>query len=113
MLQFEVLFTGLVSIIVSVIAGYFAWRAARDSRQVNDAVNHRHEKRGDGALKLYDLSWENHQKIDELVEWKRGYEGAGLLDTGKKVVEYTDHINTRLDTLEELTKAAKCPNKES
>lgn len=47
-------------------------KVQRNVEEINDAVNHRH-KRGDDCNvppKLYDLAWENHQKIDGLVNWK-------------------------------------------
>ena len=109
MSHFEI-FSAVLSVVGSVIVGYFAYLAASASRQVNDAVNHRHEKRGEGALKLYDLVWENHEKSDELIQWKRGYEG-GPMDNGRKVVQIVEETNQRLKELE--TQCYDCPNKKT
>ena len=95
-----------ISALASIVGGWFAFSAARAAKktnitadEVNDAVNHRHQ-RGEGALKLYDLVWENHQKTDELIGWKRGYEAVGLLDNGGKVSKFVDETRKRLDKVE-------------
>ena len=89
----------LINVVASVVGGIFAYLAAHRSRQVNDAVNHRHEKRGEGAMKLYDLAWENHKATDELISWKRSYEG-GPLDKGDKVREFCQQTEERLKQIE-------------
>jgi hypothetical protein len=77
---------------LSLITAYFQWKAKKDISQVNDAVNHRHEK-GHGALKLYDLVWENHIRSNELIEWKRSYD-KGPLDDGTKVTTFVEEIES-------------------
>jgi hypothetical protein len=77
-----VLFNGLISLMTH-----------RNSKQINDAVNHRHQRadeNGKAPLKLYDLAIENHQKIDRteqkvdgLVEWKESYCDSPL-NTGQR-----------------------------
>lgn len=74
--------------------------------QVNDAVNHTHE-RGDDALKLYDIALENHQSVREiqndikvLTEWKSGYDG-GPLDTGEKVKDWCESCDKKFTTIDE------------
>lgn len=75
--------------------------------EVNDAVNHRHEKRGPDAKKLYDLAVENHERarkvesqVAELVEWKRGY-SEGPLDTGQKVLAFCEETSRRFSKIDE------------
>ncbi len=95
---------GLIGVMTGAL---FSYLGLRQSRQINDAVNHRHE-RGPDALKLYDLALENHsttraleKQSAELIEWKRSYEDVGLLDTGSKVGEFVTEVKTRLDQLEQ------------
>lgn len=99
-------------IITALLSGIAAWvshKMSRSVEQVNDAVNHRHTKGGPGAPKLYDAILHLHEKTDrvegkadELIEWKRGYDG-GPLDTGMKVCDFVDHVNelkAKIDSLE-------------
>jgi len=102
-----------------VVTAFLSYLTHRHTREINDAVNHRHE-RGPDALKLYDLALDNHattrvleqqnkalaKQGNELIEWKRSYEN-GPLDTGSKVGEFVelveDHMTEtkeRLDRLE-------------
>ena len=94
--QIIVSLIGLAGISVNAV---FSYLSSARAKEINDAVNHRHEKRGADAPKLYDLAWENHRKVDELVEWKRTYQG-GPLDDGNKVVEFVDRTERRLSTIE-------------
>lgn len=87
---------GFLGIVVTAMFGYLNHRHARE---INDAVNHRHDKVGPGAPKLYDLMWENHQKADELIQWKRSYDG-GPLDHGAKAVEFVVTTTERLESIE-------------
>ncbi len=89
----------IFSAVMATMAAYFQMRAKRDLAEVNDAVNHRTEKHGDKALKLYDLVWENHEKTDELIGWKRGYDESPLA-TGKQVIAYVRDTDTRVERLE-------------
>ena len=82
-ITFTVLLGVLTTAILSLLTAYFQWKAKKDIADVNDAVNHRHVKAGDGALKLYDLVWENHQRSNELIEWKRGYDGGSFSEPAK------------------------------
>jgi hypothetical protein len=81
----------MTTAILSLLTAYFQWKAKKDISEVNDAVNHRHDKAGEGALKLYDLVWENHKRSNELIEWKRGYD-EGPLDDGTKVHDFVQDI---------------------
>ena len=87
---------GFFGVVVTALLSYLTHR---HTREINDAVNHRHEKRGADAPKLYDMMWENHQKADELIQWKRSYDG-GPLDHGCKVVEFVEETEHRLDAAE-------------
>lgn len=89
----------LITAGVSIVTVVLQHKSKRSIEDINDAVNHRHEKRGEGAMKLYDLVWENHKKADELIDWKRGYEG-GPLDNGQKVCDFVDTITERVEKLE-------------
>jgi len=83
--------------------------------EVNDAVNHKHEKRGPDAMKMYDLVWETHEKVDEVIQWKRSYDG-GPLDMGHKVVNFVDRMEESCKKIEELEivckglKCQQCPS---
>lgn len=73
--QFLATLVGLgVVLLTQTVMFLMAWMQRRKVDEINDAVNHRHE-RGDGALKLYDLVYENHKKTDELVEWNKRQDG--------------------------------------
>ena len=110
---FTVLAGVLTTAMLSLLTAYFQWRAKKDISEVNDAVNHRHVKAGDGALKLYDLVWENHQRANELIEWKRGYDGGSFSEPAKveKFVDQTSdfqkhttqeikRLHSKVDSLE-------------
>lgn len=104
------LITGLCSlfgVIVTAILSYINNIRSKNSKkiidEINDAVNRRHEKRGPSAPKLYDLIWENHQKADELIQWKRGYDG-GPLDNGQKAEDFYQETTSRLSAIEQSIK---------
>lgn len=99
----------ILTSVVGVITAYFQSKMKKEVSQVNDAVNHRHEK-GEGALKLYDLVWENHKRASELIEWKRTYD-KGPLDDGHKVELFVHETNKRLEDLQKDVKEIKenCP----
>jgi hypothetical protein len=92
---------GFIALVGVAVSAWVAVTSKRVLNEVNDAVNHRHEKRGDGAPKMYDLLWETHEKTDELIEWKRTYDG-GPLSTGLKVVNFVSAVNDRLERLEDI-----------
>jgi hypothetical protein len=83
---------GFFGVLVSALFGYLNHKHAKE---INDAVNHRHDKAGPGAPKLYDLAWENHKKADELIQWKRGYD-SGPLATGDRVVSFVSSTSDKL-----------------
>lgn len=85
--------------IISMMNGAASKKLKKIMNEINDAVNHRHDKKGPDAPKLYDLIWENHEKADELIQWKRSYDG-GPLDNGIKVMEFFEETNSRLNTIE-------------
>ena len=87
---------GFIGIFVSAVFSYLCHKHARE---INDSVNHKHEKAGPGALKLYDLVWHNFQTAQELIEWKRGYDD-GPLSTGSKVFEFVQETGERLEKIE-------------
>jgi len=66
--------------------------------QANDAVNHRHET---GTPRLYDLALENRQSVNELIDWKRGYDG-GPLDDGQKVQRFWEEWHEHKKKLEAI-----------
>ena len=104
-ITFTVLLGVLTTAILSLLTAYFQWKAKKDIADVNDAVNHRHVKAGDGALKLYDLVWENHQRANELIEWKRGYDGGSFSEPSKVekfVREASDFQQHTTDELQRL-----------
>ena len=91
-----VMITAIFSFLTAVIVS----RSGKEVSEINDAVNHRHIKKGPTALKLYDLVWENHTTAKELIEWKRSYD-KGPLDDGHKVTEFVDHVNSKLQDVED------------
>lgn len=104
-------------LLTTILSGVAAWisnrmRAAVD--EVNDAVNHRHKKAGEGAPKLYDAILHLHEKTDtvsektdELISWKRGYDG-GSLDSGRKVEDFVGKVEQLNKQLEDLQKRPPC-----
>jgi hypothetical protein len=105
-----VVFNGLISLMTH-----------RNSKQINDAVNHRHQRadeNGKAPLKLYDLAIENHQKIerteqklDGLVEWKESYCDSPL-NTGKGVDEFLKQFAELQLKVEQSTCKMKDENNE-
>lgn len=76
-------------------AAFWSFMSHRQSRQVNDSVNHRHET---GTPRIYDLmisvnktTERTEARVDELIEWKRTYDGGPLAD-GLKVREFVDQM---------------------
>lgn len=63
------------------VTAFFSYLSQRAAREVNDAVNHRHK---DQPKKLYDLAWENHQKMHILDQWRK--------DADKRMERIEDHI---------------------
>lgn len=66
--------------------------------EVNESVNHRHEKDGDQGRTLYDLAVENNKRIHKveselksLTDWQSSYRG-GPLDHGDKVKQFVEQM---------------------
>ena len=94
--------TGITSVTAIILALLkITHPMKRQIAQVNDSVNHRHEKRGDDAPKLYDLIWETHEKSDKLLEWRNGYKG-GPLDSGPKVIEFVQSVKNLKVVVDDL-----------
>lgn len=101
----------VITSVVGSISAFYTSRMRKDVDSVNDAVNHRHLKTGSSdAPKLYDLAWENHVKVSELIEWKRTYDG-GPFDSGTKVEEYVKQNNEAIKEIKEDVRKIKenCP----
>jgi predicted nucleic acid-binding Zn-ribbon protein len=54
----------------TIVASYYAYQANRQGKlsssaidEINDAVNHRHEK---GTPRLYDMVWSNFNRVSKL-----------------------------------------------
>ena len=78
----------------------YSFLSHRNAKQANDAVNHRHVT---GTPRLYDLALRNDERVDEIVEWKRGYEKEGVLDTGDKVSEFMDAFHELEEQVDRLS----------
>ena len=75
----QIVLTAVVGMVTALTA-WIAMAAKRAAQEANDAVNHRHAKALDreaevepgatppGPLKLYDLAYENHQRVRKLEE---------------------------------------------
>jgi gas vesicle protein len=88
-----VVFTGVVGVITALLAA----RAKREASEANYAVNRvKSKKDGDPeARTLYDLTWENHQKIDGLTGWREehlDYCREQCDKTRAKITELGDQI---------------------
>ena len=104
-------------VIVAALGAYSAYHAKKakeSSDQINDAVNHRHDKAGPHAPKLYDAVIGLHErantiddKADELLEWKRGYAG-GRLDTGDKVKDFVESVDELKEQVTDLCERCPC-----
>ena len=88
------------SMIGTAVSAFVTLKSRKVLYDVNDAVNHRHEKKGVGALKMYDLLWETHARSNELIEWKRSYDD-GPLDNGSKVHDFMAGLESRLQKIED------------
>jgi hypothetical protein len=85
-------------------------KIARDTRDINDAVNHRHNKvdgNGNVPPKLYDLVIENHVNITDLQEWKNGYNGSAMSDASS-VNSFCDRLAKIEDKQEAILKRPPC-----
>lgn len=62
---------GLAAVLITQTAMFLmSYLSHRKIGEINDAVNHRHDKDG-GGLKLYDLVVENHNKTKQIIEWNQ------------------------------------------
>ena len=85
----------LIPAITGLIAGLGALLAAlakKHAKQANDAVNRRHLT---GTPRIYDMVLDLHQKGEELLRWKRTYDG-GPLDSGLKVKAFVERVDSEL-----------------
>jgi len=61
---------GFLGVFFGAFFSYLSQKQGRANKiivdEINDAVNNRHNK-GENALKLYDLAWENHKRVDNLT----------------------------------------------
>ena len=83
--QIVVALITLIGVFATGVIGYYTNRHARG---INDAVNNRHQKVDkDGIMppKIYDLAIDNdlrttrvEAKVDELRDWKRGYDNSAF-----------------------------------
>ena len=94
-----VMVTGVVfTAITSCLIAYWQSKSRKDISEVNDSVNHRHE-RGANALKLYDLAFENHQKIDQIVEWQNDFRDSPF-QSGDQIMRFVEGADTRVSAVE-------------
>ena len=103
--------------VAAAFSAYSAWHSKQAKSigdQINDAVNHRHlkdkDENGNMPPKLYDAVLHLHrrsdqidQKADELLEWKRTYDG-GDLDSGEKVARFVESVTALKEHVDKLTK---------
>ena len=74
-----------------------AYRIGSATEQINDAVNHRHEKDAEG-LKLYDMTFELFRQVRQLSEWKKDVEkrdkaqASVLADQSLSLSHIKDHL---------------------
>lgn len=57
---------GALTLLTALVAVMLQFRQGRQVSEINDAVNHRHEKHGAEAPKLYDAVMENRVTITRL-----------------------------------------------
>jgi len=90
-----------IGIVVTGVISYLNRRASSRigvaTDQINDAVNHRHEKNNDG-LKLYDMTYELFRQVRELSLWKSEVEkrdrnqSSVLADQSMCLSKIKDHL---------------------
>jgi hypothetical protein len=95
----------LISTVWSFLSARRSKVAASQATQANDAVNHRHINQ---TPRLYDVVLKTDKQVDELVNWKRTYDG-GPLDSGQKVIDFMDtflelrsHVREHDDKIEDI-----------
>ena len=81
-----------LGVLLAGLGAWFAAMAKRHSKQANEAVNQVHQQ---NTPRIYDLVLDLHAQGDELVAWKRTYDG-GPLDSGPKVVAFVNRVDTEL-----------------
>ena len=79
-------------------------RIERNTNEVNEAVNMRHlkaDENGNVPKRLYDLVIENHGRIEDLSDWKDGFDGSKLGNAHEvnRLCERLDLIEKKQDTL--------------
>ena len=107
----------LTEIVIAGVAGVFGlilWLlkmvidVRRDSRSINDAVNHRHQRVDENGImppKLFDIALDNHDRlkdvevtVNDIGAWKNGYANSKLPNT--------EAVNKLVERVEVLTE--KC-----
>ena len=97
-------FVSLFGAIGTVVASYYAYAAHKQGRhsdvaikEINDAVNHRHEN---GTPRLYDMVWSNFNRVSKLensvAEIKQDVKH--LSQRAKMQQSEIDKIEEQLDT---------------
>lgn len=85
-----------------IFNGWRQSKIATKTNEINDAVNNRHlrvHKDGKVPPKLYDLAISNNLKIEEIVEWKNGFNDSPFGNT--------EDINKFCDRLEGIEENQK------
>jgi hypothetical protein len=108
-----VIVLALISAVVSVVGGFFAYRAATHAKQANDSVNHRHlhgvDEHGEPTTpRLFDLAVETHATVTSLTDRVSRLDQSNTAQfsaLARIVARHTarldraEHIVGRLDTL--------------
>ena len=92
----------LLTFLTVVYNSYKQAQTARRTEEINDSVNNRHlkkDKDGNVPPKLYDLAISNNLKIEEIVEWKNGFNDSPFGNT-EEINKFCD----RLDGIEDNQK---------
>lgn len=82
----------LITAGVSIITASLQVIAKRHLEDVNDAVNHRHQKGGPAAPKLYDLALDNRERMDR-IEGRADRIERHCERTDERVRVLTQHVH--------------------
>ena len=106
------LITSIGAAVAAIIGSIFAARSNKKATKVEDTLNHRHKSNGDILPSLgqvimdtHDLAVRNDMKVDELVEWKEGWE-TGPWRNGEDINKTLKELHTGI----EEAKCAGCNN---
>ena len=100
----------LLTFLTVVYNGYKQAQTARKTNDINDAVNNRHlRKDEDGKMppKLYDLAISNNLKIEEIVEWKNGYDESPFGNT-EEINKFCDRLDGIEDNQKKIMNRPPC-----